>query len=160
SQQAGCRRARHQRGNGANPPGQDHGENEGGLLRGAGANGRRARHTHDSLAACAKPIDASVSAPAAIDLNGRYRVTDSGSYIVAVVDDDQRILQSLETLLESADYSVRLYASAESLLEDADVLAELDCLISDIGLSLIDGFELLRLVKSARPDLPVILITG
>jgi FixJ family two-component response regulator len=87
-------------------------------------------------------------------------VTDPGKYIVAVVDDDQRILQSLETLLESADYSVRLYSSAESLLEDADALADLDCLISDIGLSVIDGFELLRVVKSAEPDLPVILITG
>jgi len=87
-------------------------------------------------------------------------VTDSGKYVIAVVDDDQRILQSLETLLESADYSVLLYASAESLLEDADVLAELDCLISDISLSVIDGFELLRVVKSAQPDLPVILITG
>ena len=87
-------------------------------------------------------------------------MTDPGKYIVAVVDDDQRILQSLETLLESADYSARLYSSAESLLEDAKGLADVDCLITDIGLSVIDGFELLRVVKSAEPDLPVILITG
>lgn len=85
---------------------------------------------------------------------------DPGKYVVAVVDDDHRILQSLEALLESADYSVRLYASAERLFEDADALADLDCLISDIGMSGIDGFELLRAAKSVRPDLPVILITG
>jgi FixJ family two-component response regulator len=87
-------------------------------------------------------------------------VPDPEKYLVAVVDDDHRILQSLEALLESADYSVRLYTSAESLLEDADALADLDCLVSDIGMSGIDGFELLRLAKSIRPDLPVILITG
>jgi FixJ family two-component response regulator len=33
-------------------------------------------------------------------------------FVVAVVDDDQGILQSLEYLLESADYAVRLFASA------------------------------------------------
>jgi len=87
-------------------------------------------------------------------------MTSPGKHNVAVVDDDRQILQSLETLLESADYSVRLYCSAENLLEDADALADLDCLISDISLSVIDGLELLRVVKSTQPDLPVILITG
>jgi len=55
---------------------------------------------------------------------------------------------------------VRLYSSAANLLENTDALAELDCLISDIGMSVVDGFELLRATKAAQPDLPVILITG
>ena len=80
-------------------------------------------------------------------------------FIIAVVDDDQRILKSLDHLLESADHAVRLFASAAALLESGS-LAEIDCLISDIGLPVMDGFELLRLVHAARPDLPVILITG
>jgi len=95
-----------------------------------------------------------------IGLIGNHRVPDPRKYLVAVVDDDHRILQSLETLLESADYSVRLYTSAEGLLGDMDALADLDCLISDIGMSVVDGFELLRITKSAQPELPVILITG
>jgi FixJ family two-component response regulator len=80
-------------------------------------------------------------------------------YIIAVVDDDQRILQSLESLLESADYAVRSFASAAALLE-SDCLAEIDCLISDIDMPVMDGFELLRAAHAARPELPVILITG
>jgi FixJ family two-component response regulator len=87
-------------------------------------------------------------------------MADQGRPVVAVVDDDPRILRSLETLLESADYSARLYPSAESLLENPGALDELNCLISDIGMSVMDGFDLLRAVKSARPELPVILITG
>ena len=79
--------------------------------------------------------------------------------VVAVVDDDERILRSLEYLLESADYVVRLFASGTALLHSRR-LCEIDCLISDIDMPGIDGFELLRLVRAARPGLPVILITG
>ena len=80
-------------------------------------------------------------------------------FIVAVVDDDQRILESLEDLLESGDHTARLFASGTGLLESG-CLAEIDCLISDIDLPKIDGLELLRLVHAARPELPAILITG
>jgi FixJ family two-component response regulator len=83
----------------------------------------------------------------------------SPGFIVAVVDDDQRILESLENLLESADHVVRLFASATALLESG-CLAEFDCLISDIDMPVMDGFELLRVVHAARPELPIILITG
>ena len=87
-------------------------------------------------------------------------VTDrpSGSTI-AVVDDDQGILRSLKILLESAEYTVRPFASANGLLESG-CLAKVDCLISDIDMPVMDGFELLRVVRKARPELPIILITG
>jgi len=80
-------------------------------------------------------------------------------FIVAVVDDDEGILRSLEILLESADYAVRLFHSGTELL-DGGGLEEIDCLISDIDMPGMDGFELLRLVHAARPQLPTILITG
>ncbi len=83
-----------------------------------------------------------------------------GKFIVAVVDDDLRLLESLEDLLESAGYSVRLFRSAKPFLEDEAALSETDCLIADIGMPVIDGFELEKLAKQARPQLPVILITG
>jgi len=78
---------------------------------------------------------------------------------VAVVDDDYRVLESLESLLESAGHIVRLFPSAEAFLQ-ADVLAEVDCVISDISMTGIDGFGLLRVAQLDRPDLPIILITG
>jgi FixJ family two-component response regulator len=77
---------------------------------------------------------------------------------VAVVDDDYRVLESLEDLLESAGYGVRLFASAKQFLDTA--IGEVDCVISDIGMPGADGFELQQIIRNFRPTLPVILITA
>lgn len=80
-------------------------------------------------------------------------------FVVAVVDDDPRILESLEGLLEAAGYTARLFASGRELME-SDALAAIDCLVSDICMSGMDGFEVRRLARLKRPQLPVILMTG
>jgi FixJ family two-component response regulator len=77
---------------------------------------------------------------------------------IAVVDDDPRLLESIENLLESAGYEVRSYGSGKVMLDGG--LAGLDCLITDIGMPGMNGFELRNAVKSARPELPVFLVTG
>jgi FixJ family two-component response regulator len=81
-----------------------------------------------------------------------------GRAIVAVVDDDPRLIESLEDLLESAGYRVRGFSSAQSLL--AHGVSGVDVLITDIGIPDIDGFELRNRALQLRPDLPVFLITG
>jgi FixJ family two-component response regulator len=81
-----------------------------------------------------------------------------GRSVVAVVDDDPRLLESMENLLESAGYVARSFSSAGSLL--ASGLSGVDLLITDIGMPGTNGFELRDLVKKARPGLPVFLITG
>jgi FixJ family two-component response regulator len=78
--------------------------------------------------------------------------------VVAVVDDDPRLLESLEELLESAGYVARSFSSARQLLISG--LSGLDVLITDIGMLGMNGFELRDLVKRTRPELPVFLITG
>jgi FixJ family two-component response regulator len=78
--------------------------------------------------------------------------------VIAVVDDDPRVLESLGELFESRGYVVRAYPSAKALIDAG--LSNVDCLITDIGMPAVDGFELHGLVKSARPDLPVFVITG
>ena len=80
-------------------------------------------------------------------------------FIIAVVDDDERILGSLGILLESDDHSVRLFATGAALLE-SHCLTEINCLISDIAMPGMNGFELVRRVQAARLGLPIILITG
>ena len=78
--------------------------------------------------------------------------------LVAVVDDDPTVLDSLEELLESAGYAVRCFASGRDLLVSG--LSGLDILITDIGMPGMDGFELRDVVSRERPELPVFLVTG
>lgn len=79
--------------------------------------------------------------------------------VVAIVDDDPRLLESLGDLLASVGHIVRAYSSPGDLLE-GDRLSEIDCLITDIMMPELDGFELQQAANAIRPDLPVIFITG
>jgi FixJ family two-component response regulator len=79
--------------------------------------------------------------------------------IVAVVDDDPRIRESLESLIESAGFKARLFPLAEDFL-NGELLEEIDCLITDVRMPKMDGLELQRLVRLKRPELPVIFITA
>lgn len=78
--------------------------------------------------------------------------------VVAIVDDDPRMLESVQDLLESSGYMARTYASAPALL--AVGLAGIDVLVADIGMPGMDGFALAETSRRLRPDLPVFLITG
>lgn len=78
--------------------------------------------------------------------------------VVAIVDDDPRLLESLEDLLESAGYVARCFPSARALLGSG--LSDVNVLITDIGMPGTNGFELRDLVKKLHPELPVFLITG
>ncbi|GLK83094.1 response regulator [Ancylobacter defluvii] len=82
----------------------------------------------------------------------------SSKRIIAIVDDDIRLLESLENLLESAGYAVRTFSSPKALL--AAGLADLDCLITDIGMPEMDGFQLREAIGQTRPNLPIFLVTG
>ena len=78
---------------------------------------------------------------------------------VFVVDDDDAMRDSLDFLLSSAGCAVRTFEAAERLLE-ALADSNCGCVVSDVRMPGIDGLELLRRIKAARPSLPVVIITG
>lgn len=76
-----------------------------------------------------------------------------------MVDDDLRVLESLDEMLTAAGHHVLLFASGARFLE-AECTGQIDCLISDIGMPRMTGWQLMQIAREQRADLPVILITG
>ena len=79
--------------------------------------------------------------------------------VVATVDDDRRVRESLQSVLESAGYDTVTFESGEAFLESG-VLSRVTCVIADVRLPGINGIELHRRIRRERRQLPVILITA
>src|SRR5262245_51098490 len=79
--------------------------------------------------------------------------------VVAIVDDDRRVRESIQSVLESAGYEAVTFESAEAFLESG-TLSSVMCIIADVRLPGFDGTELQRRVRRERRQMPVILITA
>lgn len=78
---------------------------------------------------------------------------------IAVIEDDDAILQSLGMLLESRGMSVRCYVSAENFL-DSFSTEKPACVVSDIRMPGLSGLELQQEIRKRDSTIPIILITG
>jgi FixJ family two-component response regulator len=85
--------------------------------------------------------------------------TGSTRHLVAAVDDDYRVRESIESLVASAGHTPVVFASAEEFLQ-SEAPASAICLITDVRMPGIDGLELQRRVRLQYPRLPVIFITA
>jgi two-component system, LuxR family, response regulator FixJ len=81
-----------------------------------------------------------------------------GSGVVAVVDDDIAVLESLRFLLETAGYTVAAYHSATAFLDDRS--SQPACLIVDQHMPLMTGLELVAHLQREEVGVPALLITG
>src|SRR5688572_14820572 len=79
--------------------------------------------------------------------------------VVAAVDDDRRVRESIQSVLESAGYEPVVFGSAEEFLESG-VLSRATCVIADVRLPGIHGIELQLRIRQQRAQLPVIFITA
>jgi FixJ family two-component response regulator len=79
--------------------------------------------------------------------------------IVFVVDDDVSVRESLELLIEFAEWQPETFASAREFLEYPRTTIP-SCLVLDISLPDLNGLELQKLIASERTDMPIIFITG
>ncbi|HEY3491918.1 MAG TPA: response regulator [Solirubrobacterales bacterium] len=81
------------------------------------------------------------------------------SPLVLVIDDDPSLRRSLARLLRSAGLEVETFARAAELLA-FERPPRPSCLVLDLHLPDMDGYELLRKIVAEAPDLPVIILTG
>jgi len=80
---------------------------------------------------------------------------------VLFVDDEPEIVRSATPLLERLGYRVRGLASAleaEAVFRAAP--DDFDLLVTDLRMPGLGGLDLARRLRSVRPGLPVVLVTG
>ena len=79
--------------------------------------------------------------------------------MIHLVDDERSIRRALTILAKSANFGIDDFASAKDFL-NAKNIKEDDCLILDIHLPGMNGFELLEELKSRAIKLKVIILTA
>jgi FixJ family two-component response regulator len=79
--------------------------------------------------------------------------------IIAIVDDDQFVRESVKRLMKSLGFMVMAYPSASDFLESPH-LQDIACLIADIHMPGMTGVELHKYLADAGRAIPTILVTA
>ena len=79
--------------------------------------------------------------------------------LVAVVDDDESVRESLPDLLNELGFATRAFSSAEEFLASGS-LDQTNCLILDVAMPGITGLDLQRQLNDRERKIPIIFITG
>ena len=79
---------------------------------------------------------------------------------VALVDDDEAVLDSLKIFLERRALTVTIFTNAQELLRAIDSGEEFDCVVTDVRMPGMSGVELQSALASRSRTWPLILITG
>jgi two-component system response regulator FixJ len=78
---------------------------------------------------------------------------------VIVVDDDDAVRDSLQSLLETTDFAIRLYGSAAEFIAHCPG-TERGCLLLDVEMPGMDGLALQERVATGWPQLSVVIMTA
>jgi FixJ family two-component response regulator len=79
--------------------------------------------------------------------------------LVAIVDDDESVRESLPYLLRSFGFEAQPFASAEAFLASGS-LADIDCLVLDVAMPGMTGPELQRELARQGSDIAIVFITA
>jgi FixJ family two-component response regulator len=79
--------------------------------------------------------------------------------LVSVVDDDESVRESLPDLLREMGFTVQAFASAQEFLA-SDAVGRTSCLIVDIAMPTMTGFELQRELTGRQRHIPIVFVTA
>jgi FixJ family two-component response regulator len=79
--------------------------------------------------------------------------------LIAIIDDDEAMRDSLHDLMEAAGLAARCFGSAGEFLESG-LHRQAACLITDIRMPKVSGLQLQTTLKDEQCDIPIIFITA
>lgn len=79
---------------------------------------------------------------------------------IALVDDDEAVLDSLRLYFVGTGYDVAAFSEAGSLLNALSAGLKPDCVVSDIRMPGLSGLDLQRELTNRGSTVPLILVTG
>ncbi len=79
---------------------------------------------------------------------------------VYIVDDDPSVRKGLGRLLKSAGYEVEIFGSAREFLNVDPICEGPSCLVLDMKMPELSGFDLQQELKQKNYALPIVFITG
>ena len=85
---------------------------------------------------------------------------DAGPALVLIVDDDASVRETVAEMVGSLGFSVIAAESGHQALELLAAEPRIDLVITDFAMPELNGAEVARRVRQARPGLPVIFVTG
>ena len=81
------------------------------------------------------------------------------SKLIAIIDDDQSMRDTLLDLIESTGLVARCFGSAEEFLE-YDLHRQVGCLIAEIQMPGMSGLELQARLKEEQCNIPIVFIAS
>ena len=81
------------------------------------------------------------------------------SGLICIVDDDASVRRALGRMVRSFGFDIQLLASGRDCL-DGPYVEQASCLIVDVMMPDMDGFELHALLAASGRDIPTIFISG
>lgn len=81
------------------------------------------------------------------------------AHVICLVDDDDEVRESIGTFFRSAGLAVTGFAAAEALLS-SPCLDAMECLITDLHMPGMGGFDLQHELKRQGRNVPVIMMTA
>jgi FixJ family two-component response regulator len=96
---------------------------------------------------------------ASFTFGAKQALLEERKNVVVIVEDNASASRAIQRVLRAAGFFVISFPSAEALLETRAATAAA-CLVLDIGLPGLSGFELYQRLIETGTKLPVIFITG
>ncbi|CDM62563.1 MULTISPECIES: response regulator transcription factor [Rhizobium] len=104
-------------------------------------------------------LDRSFKIAHALKITRNQKRFMSESPLVLVLDDEQSVRQSLDSLLRSVGYAAKTFAVAQDLYDDSS-LPDASCLILDVRLPFMSGLDFQLKLNEKDINIPIVFVTG